>query len=136
MLLAEEVIGTPGSPPRDYKFLVYEGDVAFVEVDVGRHSVHQLRFYLPDWSPLEVQASVYPLAPLEPAPAGLDRMLAAAAELGSGFDFIRIDLYNIGQDVYFGEVTPYPTSGLTPYFPASFDLELGARWTLPQRISS
>jgi hypothetical protein len=135
-LLAEEVIGTPGSPPRDYKFLVFEGDVVVIEVDVGRYSTHQLRFYLPDWSPLEVQAGVYPLPPLEPAPANLDRMLAAAAELGSGFDFIRIDLYNIGGDVYFGEVTPYPASGLVPFFPASFDVELGARWTLPRRPSS
>lgn len=136
MFLAEEIIGTPGSPPRDYKFLVFDGDIAVVEVDAGRYSVHQLRYYLPDWSPLEVQAGVYPLTPLEPAPASLDRMLAAAAELGSGFDFMRIDLYNIGREVYFGEFTPYPASGLVPFFPFSFDVELGARWTLPQRPSS
>jgi teichuronopeptide biosynthesis TupA-like protein len=136
MLLAEEVIGNPGSPPRDYKFWVFDGDVAVIDVDVDRFTTHQLRFYLPDWSPLEVQAGVYPLAPLEPAPASLDSMLAAAAELGSGFDFIRVDLYNIGREVYFGEVTPYPSGGMTPFLPASFDAELGARWTLPRRPTS
>jgi hypothetical protein len=60
-------------------------------------------------------------------------MLATAAKLGSGFDFIRVDLYNILGEVYFGEFTPYPGSGLCRFVPASFDTELGARWTLPSR---
>ena len=131
MFLAEEVLGNAGSPPRDYKFLVFDGDVAVIEVDVGRFTGHQLRFYLPDWSPLEVQAGAYPLAPLEPPPARLDRMLRAAADLGSGFDFMRVDLYSTGGEVYFGEVTPYPASGIAPFVPAAFDAELGDRWTLP-----
>jgi hypothetical protein len=133
MLLVEEVIGMPGSPPPDYKFFVFEGDVVAVQVDVGRYSIHQRRLYLPDWSPLNVQSGGYALAPLEPPPVGLDRMLAAAAGLGSGWDFIRIDLYNIGERVYFGEFTPYPGSGLDRIIPASVDRELGARWKLPEQ---
>ena len=74
--------------------------------------------------------------PLEPPPVGLDRMLAAAAGLGSGWDFIRIDLYNIGERVYFGEFTPYPGSGLDRIIPASVDRELGARWKLPGAVSA
>ena len=130
MFLAEEVLGTPGSAPPDYKFYVFDGDVAVIEVIYRPTSNHRL--YLPDWSPLTVRWG-YDLAPVQPPPAGLDRMLAAAAALGSGFDFIRIDLYNIGGEVYFGEFTPYPGSGLCPTIPASFDTELGARWTLPGR---
>lgn len=132
MLLAEELIGTPGSPPPDYKYFVFEGDVAAVQVDIGRHSVHQRRLYLPDWSPLNVRYGRYSLPPLEPPPVGLERMLALAAELGTGFDFIRIDLYDIDGRVYFGEFTPYPCSGLDRFIPASFDAELGARWKLPE----
>ena len=133
MLLAEEVIGTPGSPPPDYKFFVFEGNVAAIQVDVGRHSIHQRRLYLPDWSPLEVQYGGHALPPLEPPPVGLDRMLTAAAALGSGWDFIRIDLYNIGERVYFGEFTPYPCGGLDRIIPPSFDTKLGARWKLPEQ---
>lgn len=136
MLLAEELIGTPGSPPSDYKFFVFEGDVATVQVDVGRHSMHQRRMYLPDWTPLDVQYAGYALPQVEPPPAGLDRMLAVAAELGSGFDFIRIDLYDIDGSVFFGEFTPYPGSGLDRFIPASFDAELGARWKLPEEFCS
>jgi hypothetical protein len=133
LLLAEEVIGEPGSPPPDYKFFVFGGDVAAIQVDTGRHLVHRRRLYLPDWSPLDVRSGYWPLAATEPPPAGLDRMLAVAAELGAGFDFIRVDLYDVSEKVFFGEVTPYPGGGLDRFVPASFDAELGARWKLPAR---
>lgn len=131
LLLAEELIGTPGSPPTDYKFFVFEGDVTAIQVDVGRHFVHQRRIYLPDWSALDVRSAGYSLAPVQPPPAGLDRMLAIAAELGSEFDFIRVDLYNVSGSIYFGEFTPYAGSGFDRFVPASFDLELGRKWRLP-----
>jgi TupA-like ATPgrasp len=127
LLLAEEMIGEPGSPAPDYKFFTFGGDVAAVQVDTGRHSVHRRRLYLPDWTPLEVRSGNHPLAAIEPAPPGLGRMLAVAAQLGAGVDFIRIDLYDVRGGVWFGEVTPYPGSGLDRFVPAS----LGARWELP-----
>jgi hypothetical protein len=132
LILAEELIGTPGSSPTDYKFFVFEGEVAAIQVDVGRHSMHLRRFYLPDWSPLNVQSSGLPFAPLELRPTSLDRMLAIATELGANFDFIRIDLYDVCGRVYLGELTPYAGSGLERFVPASFDTELGARWKLPE----
>jgi hypothetical protein len=132
VLLAEEAIGAPGSPPRDYKFFVFDGDVATVEVHTDRYSRHAMRIYRPDWSPLNVRCGNFPLAKLEPPPAGLPRMRAVAAALGSDFDFMRIDLYNVDGEVYFGEFTTYSGSGLDIYTPASFEAELGARWRLPE----
>jgi hypothetical protein len=137
LLLAEELIGVPGSPPTDYKFFVFEGEVAAIQVDVNRHSSHQRRLYLPDWTPLEVRSGVYRLPPVQPPPAGLDRMLAIAGELGSEFDFIRIDLYSASGGIYFGEFTPYPGSGLERLVPTSFDRNLlGPKWKLPNLGSS
>jgi hypothetical protein len=133
MLLAEEVIGDPGSSPPDYKFFVFGGEVAVIQVDTGRHTVHRRRFHRPDWSPLEVRSGGFPLAPAEPPPESLGRMLAVATELGAEFDFIRVDLYDVPGKVFFGEVTPYPGGGLKRFVPASFDTELGARWQLPAR---
>jgi len=89
------------------------------------------RLYRPDWTPLDVRYGPYPLPPVTAPPAGLDRMLTAAKDLGSDFDCIRIDLYEIDGKVFFGEFTPYPCGGLDRFIPASFDNELGARWKLP-----
>jgi TupA-like ATPgrasp len=131
VLLVEETIGTPGSPPPDYKFFVFAGKVKAVQVDTDRHTGHRRRIYLPDWSPLEVISGVHELAPLEPAPVHLERMLAIAEELGAEFDFIQVDLYNIDGQIFFGEFSPYPGSGLDRFIPASFDVELGTLWSLP-----
>ncbi len=132
LLLVEELLGEPGVPPSDYKFYVFDGEVAGVEVHVGRYHNHQIRWYLPDWSPLGVTFRNYQLGPVEAtAPANLEEMVAVASELGRPFDFMRVDLYSVSDHVFFGELTPYPGSGIDRFVPDSFDDELGAKWTLP-----
>jgi hypothetical protein len=130
-LLVEEFLGKNGSPPADYKFYVFSGIVAAVQVDVGRHSLHQRRYYLPDWSPLEVSGGNHPLAPIEAPPVNLADMISVAGEIGRPFDFMRVDLYSVEGATVFGEVTPYSGSGLDRFIPRSFDFELGRRWQLP-----
>ena len=132
LLLAEEFIGAPGTPPSDYKFYVFDGKVAAFEVHSDRFINHSLRWYLPDWTPLEVTYGESKLAPAEPTPpSNFTEMLEIASELGRSFDFIRVDLYNIDGEIFFGELTPYPASGIERFKPVSFDSELGAKWELP-----
>jgi hypothetical protein len=133
LILAEELLGIPGSSPSDYKFYVFAGEVAAIQVDADRHSVHRRRMYLPDWSAIEASSGKLPLLPAEPAPATLDKMIAISSELGRPFDFIRVDLYSIDGDIFFGELTPYSGSGLDVMEPASLDAHLGTKWKLPER---
>ncbi len=70
----EELLGVPGAPPTDYKFFVFAGEVAAIQVDVDRHSVHRRRIYRADWTPLEVTSGEHPLAPAEEPPVNLDEM--------------------------------------------------------------
>ena len=50
----------------------------------------------------------HPVAtPLPPRPANLDRMMDMARELGRDTDMVRVDLYDVDGQVYFGELTPY-----------------------------
>jgi hypothetical protein len=132
LLVTEELLGKPGSAPTDYKFYVFAGEVAAIQVDIDRHTHHRCRFYLPDWSPINPVSRKLPLAPIEPAPINLAQMLAIASELGRPFDFMRVDLYNVDNDIFFGELTPYSGSGLDVMEPPLFDLELGAKWKLPE----
>jgi TupA-like ATPgrasp len=132
MLLVEELLGTPGCPPPDYKFFVFNGKTRAVQVDVDRHNAHRRRLYRRDWSPLDVRYGPYDLAPVMPPSSNLARMVAIAERLGQAFDFIRIDLYDVNNIVQFGEFTPYPCGGLDHFVPASFDLELGRAWVLPR----
>lgn len=131
VLLVEELIGEPGSPPPDFKFFLFDGEPALVQVDLDRFSGHRRSLFTPGWEKLPVELN-HPDGGPVPAPARLEAMVEAARRLGAGFDFIRIDLYLVGERIVFGEFTPYPGSGLERFRPASFDAELGARWTLPE----
>ncbi|MCF6743610.1 hypothetical protein E9529_04855 [Blastococcus sp. KM273128] len=130
LLVVEEAIGG-GALLDDYKFFVFDGQVAAIQVDRGRSTrLHSRSFYTPDWEPLPVQKTL-PGGPPTPAPAELAGMLRAAEVLGRSFDFMRVDLYGTGGQIWFGELTPYPGGRVTPFEPASFDAWLGSRWALP-----
>lgn len=124
--LVEEDLGN-GSALDDYKFYVFGGDPHLVQVDSNRFSGHRRRFYTPNWEPLEYK-NVFPMAAPQAQPRLLDTMLEAASDLGRRFDFIRVDLYEANETVYFGELTPYPEGGMKPFQPSSVDRELGGLW--------
>ncbi|MGB3797776.1 MAG: ATP-grasp fold amidoligase family protein, partial [Alteraurantiacibacter sp.] len=80
-----------------------------------------------DWNQLTVleEADV-------PPPKNLQSMLHAAELVGRHFDFARVDFYEIDGSPKFGEVTFYPGSGLDPFDPPRWDLELGKQWLAAQ----
>ena len=132
LIFAEEMLGSPGQRPDDYKVFCFDGRPFMIQHDEGR-SAHQhgRHFMTPDWQLLPVASGHGdPHAPVRP-PA-LDALLDAAVRLSAGLDFVRVDFYLIDDDVVFGELTAYPGGGLEAWQPRSFDRELGARWTLPQ----
>ena len=63
-----------------------------------------------------------------PRPPSFDQMLDVARRLSAGTDFVRVDLYNLGGRIVFGELTNYPAGGLRKFDPASFDLTVGSYW--------
>lgn len=127
-LLVEPFLGTAGVAPPDYKFLVFDGRTAYIQVDLGRMQTHRQLFYDTRWNrqPFEY---ICPWTDEEaPPPRSLARMIEAANTLGAGFAFARVDLYEIDGDPRFGEMTFYPNSGRYAFKPRSVDLELGRLW--------
>ena len=133
-IMVEEYIddGLDGGPA-DYKFAVFHGRVAFVNVIYDRFG--SLRGLLLDrnWTPMNPQFAADLMNDSTPAPAGpppphYSEMREIAEKLGAEFDFIRVDLYSTPDRIYVGELTTTPGAGLDPFHPKSFDRELGALW--------
>lgn len=121
-LLVEPFVGT--TLPIDYKFYVFHGKAAFVQVHLGREGNHRWLIFDRDWRRVSS-----PSAERDPAcPATLGRMIAAAENLGAGFAFVRVDLYEVSGQPRFGEMTFYPGSGLDPFDPPELDTMMGALW--------
>jgi hypothetical protein len=134
LMLLEEWIGESEEPPMDYKFFVFDGRVALAQVDTSRFNGHCRRLFRPDWTPVEVTLR-WPPGPEVARPERLAEMVEAASVLGAPFDFMRIDLYDDGDAIWFGETTPYPSGGLSRFDPSWLDRELGALWTLPDQAA-
>ncbi|MDR3457026.1 MAG: ATP-grasp fold amidoligase family protein [Verrucomicrobiae bacterium] len=130
-IMVENFLCSPdGEPPVDYKFFVFNGKVFMIQTDVGRFTDHRRDLFSPDWKRLEVRYT-FPngLQPV-PKPGCLRQMLAIAERLGAETDFVRVDLYEVGGRVYFGELTNFPECGSNRFEPKSFDAVLGAQWRL------
>lgn len=123
-LLVEPFVGQDDTLPIDYKFYVFAGRVEFVQVHLEREHAHRWMQFDRNWR--RVSAAT---ADSDPArPPRLARMIEAAETLGRDFDFVRVDLYAVGERLLFGEMTFYPGSGLDPFSPNSLDARIGRCW--------
>lgn len=111
----------------DYKFFCFDGKPFCVQVDSGRFESHHQNFYDMEWKSLGVHCT-YPEGEGIDRPAGFDEMKRLASQLSKDFPFVRVDLYNVGGKIYFGELTFYPSSGYGKFKPETFDFELGTRF--------
>lgn len=133
-LLVEPYVGLlNGDLPIDYKFLVFHGRASYIDVITNRRHGERSSIYSRDWVQQQArwEAASMTVPPPVPRPHSFDKMLWAAERLGRDFSFVRVDLYEVNEEPFFGEMTFYPTSGFYPFDPESFDLLLGTFWHYP-----
>lgn len=132
-ILIEKMMLTPeGSVPEDFKFFVYDGQVHFIHVDYSRFQGHKRNVYSRDYRLLDVMPEhkeQYLQSPADP-PANWSRMIEIAERIGCLFDFCRVDLYALQDDIKFGEVTFYPAAGFGKFLPSDWDETFGAPWKI------
>lgn len=119
----------------DYKFFCFGGEPKYCQVIGGRGKTMCIDFFDREWrhQPFHEPRN-YPFAPQEPSrPDNLDEMWGLAAKLAKDKPFSRIDFYNFGGKVYFGEITFFPTSGTGGFDPEEYDERFGRLISLPGR---
>ena len=119
----------------DYKIWCFNGKAHYIWTCCNRRTDYaEVMTYDRDWNSLP-QYSVfnkhYAKGVVIPKPANLDRMLQVAETLSEGFPVVRVDLYNIGGKVYFGEMTFTSLGGLMDFYTDEFLNMTGAMITLP-----
>ena len=124
-IIVERFLENQGGGLIDYKLFCFDGKPYCVQVDCGRYDGHRQNFYDMEWNSLGVHCS-YPEGEGVEKPLGFEEMKEIASQLSKDFPFVRVDLYNIGGRIYFGELTFYPSSGYGKFCPDVFDMELGA----------
>lgn len=132
-IICEEFIETKdGNTPDDYKFMCFNGIPRLIQVHHDRYGDHTLDYYTPEWNKADLQridASKSNIV-IE-RPEKLEEMLSIAERLSADMYYARIDLYYVNGRIYFGEITLYPTGGLSTFTRYEDDLLLGSYIKLP-----
>ena len=76
------------------------------------------------------------------APSKFFEMKGIVERIGRDIDMVRVDLYQVGETIYFSELTPYDGSGYSFLYrdadrlegrpPLDLNYEFGKFWELPQ----
>jgi hypothetical protein len=117
--------GPDGEPPWDYKFFCYHGEPRFVQVDYSRFQGHTRALYDTFWNRIPCQLEYRLQKKNSPRPATIKTMLSLAEKLSKPFPFVRVDLYEVGDKNYFGELTFYPGKGVERFKPGRYDRIFG-----------
>ena len=138
-ILCEKYMENPGiNGLRDYKFYCFNGKVRYLYVSEGMedHATAKISFVTPDWRLAPFGRSDYqPYTELPPKPSHLVEMIGIAEHMSEGFPFLRVDLYEIDEKIYFSEFTFSPCAGFMPFSDEKWDLKLGELIELPYKGS-
>lgn len=131
-IIVEKYLEDETGELRDYKFYCFNGKPAFMQLEVGRATDHNTRnFYDMDWKLMPFGKSLPHNPDLNvPVPVMFDEMKKIAEDLCQPFQYVRVDLYQVGGKIYFGELTFYPAGGAPDFIPSHYDAEVGKMWTL------
>lgn len=134
-IIAEELI--PSNPDTggliDYKFFCFQGKAEYLYIVADRKVGEKAGFGIfdADYRKLDVfRVDERPLTRKICKPANYNEMKHIAEILASPFPEARIDLYNEGNQIRFGEITFFDGSGYMTFEPDEFDLTMGEKFQL------
>lgn len=134
-ILAEKLIVTNQKELQDYKFMCFNGKVVCSFICSGRFSNDGLKvtFFDREWKKLPFMRKYPACDEVIPCPKNYEKMIELAEKIAKYIDnpFVRIDFYDTGERIYFGEVTFYPGSGMEYFKPKEWDKRLGDLIHLP-----
>lgn len=106
----------------DYKFMCVRGEIDSVLMVYNRTPDDRYKLELRDesWNPIDGLTPSYKKSPELSMPKHFERMKAIARVLSEDFEFVRVDLYEYQDKVFFGELTFTPQGGQMLYFTTEY----------------
>lgn len=117
----------------DYKLYFGDGKFICTQIIAGRHSGKKtFTYYDEGWNKLPIVRYGTPASDeVQEMPEKYAEMIEIGEKLAVGFRFIRVDLYYVKGNVYFGELSFYPNNGFVRYQTDEMDRFFASKITLP-----
>ena len=121
-------------PLIDYKFMCFNGEPKFLQINNDYQGKHYVDFYDINWNKVDFTYNKFTQSNHTiPPPPQFKEMIEIAKKLSAAVPFVRVDFYNPPNKIIFGELTYFPGSGLLPLVPVEnkYDELLGSYIDLP-----
>lgn len=117
----------------DYKFFCFGGQVKMFKIDFDRFIEHHANYYDINLQLLPFGEATYPPKPEKQLmfPSQIKEMFQLAEKLSKDIPFLRVDFYQVNSNIYFGELTFFPATGMGKWTDEKWDIMLGEWITLP-----
>lgn len=116
IVIEKYLVDNNGNTPADYKFYCFNGKASYVMICTDRDEGKKPKFYYynMNWELNRDFSNDGRNAPENfclPKPKNFDKMIEIAEKLAQELPFVRLDLYSVNDNIYFGEYTTYPSAG-------------------------
>jgi hypothetical protein len=116
----------------DYKFFCFNGEPKCLYVASVEPGKTKAKFYDLSWTELPFTTHLGRLEEKIEKPKNFHEMIDRCKKLSDGINFVRVDLYNIDGEIYFGELTFFPHGGDYSFDPPEWNKTLGGWLKLPE----
>lgn len=123
---------------KDYKFFCFNGEPKYLFIASDRNKGRQevkFDYFDIDFNRLPLRQAAHPNStyPIE-RPKKYEEMVRLASQLSKGIPQVRIDMYEVNGQVYFGEYTFFHHGGMVPFIPEQYDYIWGEQIVLPDIV--
>lgn len=137
-IIAEKyMVDESGFELKDYKIFCFDGFAKAMFIATDRQVEEEetkFDFYDMDFKHLPF-TNGHPNSTCEiKRPESFEEMKSLAEKLSKGIPQVRVDFYDVNGNVYFGELTLFHFSGMTPFEPEKWDSKFGEWIKLPKSI--
>lgn len=114
----------------DYKFFCFNGVPRLCQVFKNRRTNETIDFFDMNWKHMDFKGLEKPHKPFFKGkierPKNLGLMIQICSKLSEDVPFVRVDLYEIDNKVYFGEMTFFPAAGFGEFDPPIYNEIIGS----------
>lgn len=116
----------------DYKFYCFDGEPKAVVIATGRNENLCFDYFDMNFNHLPFEQGGPNSPNLIDKPQNMEKMIELVKTLSKGIPHVRMDLYEVNSQIYFGEYTFFDSSGMAKFNPIEWDYKFGSYIQLPR----
>lgn len=122
-----------GTDLKDYKFYCFDGKVRLLGIysDRNKNCPTKVDYFDENFQWIDMTWGYISAEKKPEKPAKFKEMVEIAEKLSAGLPTVRVDLYQCGEKIYFGELTFFDGSGFDKIEPAEWDYKMAGWIHLP-----